>query len=31
MLIDGTMYAQDTFANLQRHEDPKIHEFFSTT
>ncbi|HEX6223581.1 MAG TPA: ATP-binding cassette domain-containing protein [Chryseolinea sp.] len=29
MLIDGTRYAQDTYANLQRYEDPKIHEFFS--
>jgi phospholipid/cholesterol/gamma-HCH transport system ATP-binding protein len=31
MLIDGKMYAQDTITNLQRYEDPKIHEFFSTT
>jgi phospholipid/cholesterol/gamma-HCH transport system ATP-binding protein len=31
MLIDGKRYAQDTYANLQNYEDPKIHEFFSTT
>jgi phospholipid/cholesterol/gamma-HCH transport system ATP-binding protein len=30
MLIDGKRYAQDTYANLQKLEDPKIHEFFST-
>jgi phospholipid/cholesterol/gamma-HCH transport system ATP-binding protein len=31
MLIDGKRYVQDTFANLQNYEDPKIHEFFSAT
>ena len=31
MLIEGKRYAQDTYANLQKYEDPKIHEFFSTT
>jgi phospholipid/cholesterol/gamma-HCH transport system ATP-binding protein len=30
MLIDGKRYAQDTYANLQKYDDPKIHEFFST-
>ena len=29
MLIEGRRYAQDTYANLQRYDDPKIHEFFS--
>ena len=29
MLIEGRRYAQDTYENLQRHNDPKIHEFFS--
>ena len=29
MLIEGMRYAQDTYANLQRYDDPKIHEFFS--
>jgi phospholipid/cholesterol/gamma-HCH transport system ATP-binding protein len=31
MLIDGKRYAEDTYANLQRYDDPKIHEFFSIT
>jgi phospholipid/cholesterol/gamma-HCH transport system ATP-binding protein len=29
MLIDGKRYKQDTLANLQTSDDPKIHEFFS--
>ena len=29
MLIEGRRYAQDTFENLQRYDDPKIHGFFS--
>ena len=29
MLIEGRRYVEDTFANLQRYDDPKIHEFFS--
>jgi len=29
MLIEGRRYAEDTYANLQRYDDPKIHEFFS--
>jgi len=29
MLIEGRRYAQDTYANLQRYDDPRIHEFFS--
>lgn len=29
MLIDGKRYAEDTYANLQHYDDPKIHEFFS--
>lgn len=29
MLIEGRRYAQDTYDNLQRYDDPKIHEFFS--
>jgi len=29
MLIEGRRYAQDTYENLQHHNDPKIHEFFS--
>jgi phospholipid/cholesterol/gamma-HCH transport system ATP-binding protein len=29
MLIEGRRYAQDTYYNLQRYDDPKIHEFFS--
>jgi phospholipid/cholesterol/gamma-HCH transport system ATP-binding protein len=29
MLIDGTCYAEDSFENLLKAEDPKIHEFFS--
>jgi phospholipid/cholesterol/gamma-HCH transport system ATP-binding protein len=28
MLIEGTCYAQDTFKELTRANDPKIHEFF---
>jgi phospholipid/cholesterol/gamma-HCH transport system ATP-binding protein len=28
MLIDGCCYADDTFRNLKRKDDPKIHEFF---
>jgi phospholipid/cholesterol/gamma-HCH transport system ATP-binding protein len=31
MLIDGKRYAEDTYANLQRYDDPKIHAFFSIT
>jgi phospholipid/cholesterol/gamma-HCH transport system ATP-binding protein len=31
MLIDGKRYAEDTYANLQRYDDPKIHAFFSMT
>jgi phospholipid/cholesterol/gamma-HCH transport system ATP-binding protein len=29
MLIEGRRYAEDTYENLQLHNDPKIHEFFS--
>lgn len=29
MLIDGKRYKQDTLANLQASDDPKIHQFFS--
>jgi phospholipid/cholesterol/gamma-HCH transport system ATP-binding protein len=29
MLIDGTCYASDTYENLKRSPDPKIHEFFA--
>jgi phospholipid/cholesterol/gamma-HCH transport system ATP-binding protein len=29
MLIDGTCYAEDSFENLLKAEDPKVHEFFS--
>lgn len=29
MLIDGTCYAADSFDNLVKMKDPKIHEFFS--
>lgn len=28
MLIDGTCYSEDTFENLVKADDPKIHEFF---
>jgi len=28
VLIDGRRYAEDTYEELQRNEDPKIHEFF---
>lgn len=29
MLIDGCCYSNDTYTNLQRSTDPKIHEFFA--
>jgi phospholipid/cholesterol/gamma-HCH transport system ATP-binding protein len=29
MLIDGRCYAQDTYSELQKSTDPKIHEFFA--
>jgi phospholipid/cholesterol/gamma-HCH transport system ATP-binding protein len=29
MLIDGTCYAEDSYDNLIKRSDPKIHEFFS--
>ena len=31
MLIDGRRYAEDTYEKLQHYDDPKIHEFFSTS